>query len=62
MRRAACLILATLVLAFAPPSAQALENENLLVLLPKGYKIGFEKKAGNQIMTEMVPQAETVEN
>lgn len=62
MRRAACLILATLVLAFAAPAAQALENEVLLVTVPKGYKIGFEKKAGNQIMTEMVPQAETVEN
>ncbi len=48
MRRAACLILATLVLAFAAPAAQALENEVLLVTVPKGYKIGFEN------WTEMV--------
>ncbi len=30
--------------------------------MPKGYKIDYEKKAGNQIMTEMVPQGETVKN
>lgn len=50
------------MLGVANSSARALENENLLVSLPDGYKIGFQKKAGNQIISEMVPSAETVEN
>ena len=62
MRSAACLILAAIALTLAVPSAHALENEVLLVAVPKGYKIGYEKKSGNQIMTEMVPQAETVKD
>jgi hypothetical protein len=62
MRRAACLFLSVLILLLATPSAHALEGEVLLVTVPKGYKIGYEKKAGNQIMTEMVPQAETVKD
>ncbi len=61
MRHAVSIILAALVLA-APSAAFALEGEVLLVTVPKGYKIGYEKKAGNQIMTEMVPQAETVKD
>jgi hypothetical protein len=62
MRRAACLAFTALALTLASPSARALEGEVLLVTVPKGYKIGYEKKAGNQIMTEMVPQAETVKD
>jgi hypothetical protein len=62
MRRAVCLVLSALALSLAAPSAQALEGEVLLVSVPKGYKIGYEKKGGNQIMTEMVPQAETVKD
>lgn len=54
------LLIATLTIAAS--SASAFENENLLVSLPDGYKIGFQKKSGNQIMSEMVPSAETVEN
>ncbi len=62
MRRAACLVLVTFALSLATTAAHALENEVLLVTVPKGYKIGYEKKAGGQIMTEMVPTAETVRN
>jgi hypothetical protein len=39
-----------------------LENENLLQPLPSGYKVDFQTKQGNMIMTEMVPQAETVDS
>ena len=42
--------------------ALALENENLLVTVPPGYKVGFTKRAPNGVVTEMVPAAETVEN
>ena len=61
MHRAVCLVLSSLALSLAAPSAHALENEVLLTIVPKGYKIGYEKKAGGQIMTEMVPEGETVE-
>lgn len=38
----------------------ALENENLLFSLPQNYKIGFQKKEGNMIMTELIPQKESI--
>ena len=48
------------------PSASAaradLENENLLVTAPPGYKVGFSDKKPNMLMTEFVPAKETVEN
>jgi hypothetical protein len=50
-----------LMLAAAPAVAQ-LVNENLLVTKPAGYKIGFSAKKNNMIISEMVPEAETVEN
>jgi hypothetical protein len=42
--------------------ARALENENLLVTMPKGYKVGFQNKTARELMSEMVPESETVEN
>lgn len=39
-----------------------LTNENLWQNLPNGYKVGFQDRQGNMVMTEMVPQAETVNN
>jgi len=42
--------------------AAELRDENLLQLLPKGYKVDFQSKQGNMLITEMVPQAETVNN
>ena len=42
--------------------AAELRDENLLQLLPKGYKVDFQSKQGNMLTTEMVPQAETVNN
>jgi len=55
------LIILALALLIALP-ASALENENLLVTVPPGYKVGFTKHAPNGVITEMVPAAETVEN
>jgi len=43
-------------------TAIALENENLLVSMPSGYKVGFNDRKKNMIISEMVPAAETVEN
>lgn len=55
-----CLLYACL---FTPTVCFAqLSDENLLQNLPQGYKIDLQTKKGNMIMTEMVPQAETVNN
>lgn len=53
-----------LVFLLALPSVchADLSNENLLQNLPSGYKVDFQGKQGNIVMTEMVPQAETVNN
>lgn len=53
-----------LALLFSLPSFgyAELSNENLLQNLPNGYKVDFETKQGNMVMTEMVPLAESVKN
>lgn len=61
MRRAVQLAVVALALTLVAPPARALENETLLVTMPKGYKVGFQNRAGNQAISEFVPQAETVE-
>jgi hypothetical protein len=49
--------------AFGASAASAdLENENLLITAPPGYKVGFSDKKPNMVMTEFVPTKETVEN
>ncbi len=48
-----------LLLALSSP-ALAYVGENLLVSLPDGWKIDFQKKQGNTQITEMVPKAESV--
>lgn len=47
-------------LAVAPAAAFAYEGENLLLSMPDGYKVDFQKRQGNMQITEMVPKAETV--
>lgn len=39
-----------------------LENENLLTELPPGFKVDYQAEQGNQTITEMVPDGETVED
>ena len=39
-----------------------LKDENLLQNLPKGYKVDFQTKQGDMVMTEMVPESESVKN
>src|SRR5690348_994763 len=47
--------------ALAPAHAQ-LVNENLLVKMPDGYKVGWSDRNAQRVMNEMVPAGETVEN
>src|ERR1700735_4843221 len=61
--RAALLQGAVTLAALSASAARAdLENENLLVTAPPGYKVGFTHKKPNMLMTEFVPAKETVEN
>jgi hypothetical protein len=54
---------ALLVLALAWPVAAAdLVNENILVAMPPGYKVDFQNKNQNEMISEMVPSNETVNN
>ena len=49
------------LLMIATP-AFALENENLLVRLPDGYKQGFSDRKDNMVINEFVPDGQTVED
>jgi hypothetical protein len=61
--RAALLQGALILAALSASAARAdLENENLLVTAPPGYKVGFSDKKPDMLMTEFVPSKETVEN
>jgi len=60
LRFAVALSLAA-ALSLATP-AFAFKNENLLVAVPKDYKPDYHAKSARGIITEMVPQNETVKN
>ena len=45
-----------------PPTETVLENENLLAGLPSGFKVDYQAEQGNQTITEMVPEGESVED
>ena len=64
MKMRAALLQGALILAALSASAARadLENENLLVTAPPGYKVGFSDKKPDMLMTEFVPSKETVEN
>lgn len=58
MKRA--LVISMVALLSSP--AFAAPGENLLVSLPDGYKVDFQKREGKMLMTEMVPKAESVKD
>jgi hypothetical protein len=50
-----------LVVAMAASAAMAqLQNENLLVAMPDGFKVDFQQKTKDMLISEMVPSAESV--
>lgn len=59
--RSAVLGLALLLCLGTAASAQ-LKNENLLVSLPQGFKVGFSDSRNGMNMQEWVPSNETVQN
>ena len=54
-------ILLTILCVSFPAHAQ-LKNENLLVTVPEGYKVDFQDKNKDQMITEMVPAAQSVKD
>jgi hypothetical protein len=54
-------LLLLLPLLAAPATAQ-LKDENLLVSLPPGFKVGFQASKNGMNMQELVPASETVES
>jgi hypothetical protein len=55
-------LLPLFVLLHAQTATAQLVDENILIKLPPGYKVGFQDKKSNMLMTEMVPTNETVHN
>jgi hypothetical protein len=60
MRCPILIIVASVI--FSSPAHAQLQNENLLVAMPKGYKVGFSDKNARQQMTEMVPDGQSVKD
>lgn len=58
------LLTTLLLLALVTPlvHSQQMENENLLQTVPSGYKIGYQVKRGNMLMTEFILEGESVES
>ncbi len=50
------------ILLFCFPAHAQLKNENLLVGMPQGFKLGFKESKNGMNMQEFVPEAETVQN
>lgn len=56
-------VLMVLIVMTAATVARAqLANENLLVTVPPGYKVGYRVERGKMVMDEMVPMGQSVEN
>jgi hypothetical protein len=55
-----CLLIAGLAMLLAGPASGQMQNENLLVAVPDGYKIDFRDRNKEMLINEMVPVGETV--
>ena len=58
--RMSSLALALGVVMAASAAAAQLQNENLLVTVPDGFKADFQQKTKEMLISEMVPGAESV--
>src|SRR3954453_3123169 len=54
------LLVSGFCLLFSGSALADLVNENLLVAVPPGYKIDHQAKSAKAIISEMVPQAQSV--
>jgi len=62
IRRATAGLLVSLFCLAAAPSQAQLKGENLLVIPPAGFKVGYKGTNNGMNMMEWVPAAETVQN
>jgi hypothetical protein len=53
---------ATAMAQTSSANSQNLSDENLLIAVPEGYKVDFQQRTGNMLISEMVPVAQTVAN
>jgi hypothetical protein len=60
--RLSSLLLALVLATAASVAAAQLQNENLLVTMPDGFKMDFQEKTKEMLISEMVPGAESVDN
>ena len=51
-----------LVWAAAVCSSAELRDENLVLNIPSGYKVDYQVRQGNMLLTEMVPRHQSVKN
>lgn len=56
------LVLLLATFALAGPAVAQLKDENLLVSLPDGFKLGHRAAKGPRLIAEYVPNGETVQN
>jgi hypothetical protein len=60
--RLSSLPLAFVVAMVASAAAAQLQNENVLVTMPDGFKTDFQQRTKDMLISEMVPSAESVDN
>jgi hypothetical protein len=60
--RTLCLSLAILAVLASSPVRAELENENLLVGVPEGFKLAFKDRNDERLMSEMIPEGETLDD
>lgn len=60
--RAAVLFIAAALAIVATPARAQLQDENLLVVMPEGFKVGYSASRNGVDMQEWVPSAETVQD
>lgn len=58
----AATLLVALLAGASPARADALQDENLLLSAPAGFKVGYQASNGKEDMVEYVPTAETVDD
>lgn len=56
------IVLGLIIAMVASPSLAELENENILAKLPSGFKIDFQQRNANALISEMVPEGQSVNN
>ena len=60
--KAATLACFVCAIPLSPSALAQLKNENLLELMPSGFKVGYQTSHDGMNMQEWVPEGETVEN